>query len=143
MNAPCPWSQLPIDLNPLGLTSDEKKWLGLEMLLNGKSQCYMRRTFAINKKTASHYSRRLSKGLVLHEIGGRPKSLDNLSLTNLREMVHQNADIEEDELRECIRMECKLTFERRVLHDVGNLTRSFRNPSRRSVVRYSKAIRLL
>lgn len=143
MNIPCPWSQLPIDLNPSELTSDQKKWLGLEILLHGKSQGYMKRTFAINKKTVSHYSRKLSQGLILHEIGGRPKSLDNLSLTNLRDIVHENADIEEDELREHIRIECKLTFERRVLHDIGHLTRSFKTPSRRSIVRYSKTIRLL
>lgn len=143
MNSPCPWSALPINLNPLELTSNEKKWLGLEILINQKSQGYMQRNFSINKKTVLYYSRKLSQGLILHERGGRPNCLDDLSMSRLRQVVLQNANISEDELREWIRMECRLTFERRVLHDVGHLTRSFRKPSQRSVVRYSKVIRLM
>ncbi len=134
----CPFGGIDeaVDLRGEQLLSSEKSWLGEQLRLGQGTLSDYKRRYNLNIKTLSKYRCTISRGRILHERVGRPKSLDSQSQNAIQHFIIFNPDFDDHDLRSIIRMEHMNTMHRRFLVNEGESEKVFKPLSWRSVTRY-------
>ena len=138
-----PWVNESADLSKRCLTVAEKKWLAAEVLMERLSLADIRERHKIDKKRVSYYAVKVSRGLNLFNIGGRPPLLDGDSRKVIMDYMRGRTEFSDQEIKIIIRNECKESYQRRYSNTNPQYKKAYKRPSMTTVTRYMKNFRVL
>jgi len=135
---------LELDLNPVideyvwdgqVLDSRSKTWLGKLVADNRDAAAHLAIRYGLNRKLITSFAKRIRRGHIIRNKGGRPTCLDNESINGLQNIIAQNDILLGGDFKEILLHEHKETVLRRVFNvnydDIADM-------SDRSLKRYKR-----
>ena len=146
---PCPWGETLVDLRTKKLTEEEKRWLANEFISKRQSSKELHEKYSIPKTTLWKYVQQVKLKRVLHCKGGRPRAIDETSMSVLLEKLKGKPNMPDEELRPLIRTEyqksCIRQYPDKLLPKEGERKKSKRKKFKAlnyvSVIRYCDELR--
>lgn len=117
------------------LSGPNKNWISIQVIRKRLTCAKVALRLGIDRKCIFHWVQNVRRGRTNHSIRGRPQSLDNLAVENVKQICVEEPDINEYQKRWIIDGEYKKTVLRRRVDIEADDIRSL---SLRSKKRYSR-----
>ena len=109
----CPWGSVLVDLSNYPVLISQKEWLARQINGRNQSASELSRKYSLPPFKLRRWARRLKEGLQLFKSPGRPRCLDQISISEATIFFADNPNTTYRQLKKNVRAKGKETLRRR------------------------------